>query len=169
MELTERDMERISKLEGSVVKLLELAVTKGDVYIITNAGDGWVEFSAQKFYPNVLPILKKVKIISARNEYESKYPGESRKWKIFTFLNLQKNMDIQLVTNIICLGDSIIELDAGKILASKFTQAYIKTIKFKESPKPEELNKQLNLVTVQFNAIVSAVKNLTIRVEKKKK
>lgn len=169
MELTEKDKEKISKLEQSAYKVLSIALEKGDVYIITNAGPGWVQFSAQKFYPSVYNILDRVKIISAREEYEAKYPGDSRKWKIYTFLNLQKTMNTDLVTNIICLGDSFIEMDAGRILASKFTQAFVKTVKFRESPKPEELNKQLTLVAVQFNSIVAAVKNLTVRVEKKKK
>ena len=60
-------------------------------------------------------------------------------------------------------------MEAGRVLASQFTQAFIKTVKFRERPKPDELNKQLNLVITQFNSIYSAVKNLTVRVEKKKK
>lgn len=114
-------------------------------------------------------MLDKVKIISARGDYENIYPGDSRMWKIQAFLNMQKNFDSNLVTNIICLGDSFIEMEAGHVLASKFSQAFIKTVKFRESPKPEELNKQLSLVAEQFPAIYSAVKNLTIRVEKKAK
>ncbi len=167
--LNEKEKEKVQKLEISVYNLLKICIDKGDVYIITNAGPGWVEFSAEKFYPNILKLLKKIKIISARGEYEEKYPNDSRQWKIETFLNLKNNLDMNLVTNIICCGDSVFEMEAGKILASKFDQAFIKTIKFRESPKPEELNKQLRLVIDQFNGIYSAVKNLTIRVEKKKK
>ncbi len=167
--LNEKEKEKVQKLEISVYNLLKICIDKGDVYIITNAGPGWVEFSAEKFYPNILKLLKKIKIISARGEYEEKYPNDSRQWKIETFLNLKNNLNMNLVTNIICCGDSVFEMEAGKILASKFDQAFIKTIKFRESPKPEELNKQLRLVIDQFNGIYSAVKNLTIRVEKKKK
>ena len=167
--LNEKEKEKVQKLEISVYNLLKICIEKGDVYIITNAGPGWVEFSAEKFYPNILKLLKKIKIISARGEYEEKYPNDSRQWKIETFLNLKNNLNMNLVTNIICCGDSVFEMEAGKILASKFDQAFIKTIKFRESPKPEELNKQLRLVIDQFNGIYSAVKNLTIRVEKKKK
>ena len=169
IQLNDKDKQKVQKLEISVLNLLEISVSKGDVYIITNAGPGWVEFSAEKFYPNLRKVLKKIKIISARGFYEKEYPNNSREWKIQTFLNLQKDLNTQLVTNIICCGDSVFEMEAGKILASKFKQAYIKTIKFRESPKPEELNKQLRLVIDQFNGIYSAVKNLTIRVEKKKK
>lgn len=168
IQLSEIDRGKIRTLEFSVLRLLKIAVEKGDVYIITNAGPGWVEFSAEKFYPSIKSILEKITIISARGEYESKYPGDSKKWKIQTFLNLQKSLNVQLVTNIICLGDSFIEIEAGRILASKFSQAFIKTVKFRENPKPEELNKQLIVVANQFNDIYSTVKNLTIRVEKRR-
>ena len=128
-----------------------------------------MEYSAKKFYPNVLEILGKIKIISARGEWEKDYPGDSRSWKIQTFLSLQNKLDVKLVTNIICLGDSLFEMEAGRILASKFTEAFIKTIKFREAPKLDELIKQLELVCLQFGSVYSSIKNLTIRVEKKKK
>ena len=167
--LTESEQKKIEKLENSALNLLNMAMTKGDVYIITNAGFGWVEYSAEKFYPNVYEILQKISIISARGEWEKQFPGDSRKWKLQSFLSLQKKLNTKLVTNIICLGDSLFEIEAGRVLATCFSEAFVKTIKFKEGPKPEELNKQLLLVANQFNSICAAVKNLTIRVERKKK
>ena len=168
-ELNEKDQAKVSKLEESVRKLLTLAVSRGDVYIITNAGDGWVEFSCKKYYPSIMEILNKIKVISARGKYEDKYPGDSKRWKIETFLNIKETLNDELITNIICLGDSVFEMEAGRILASKFIHAVIKTIKFRENPKPEELNKQLSLVINQFPSIYTSSKNLTVRVEKKKK
>ena len=167
--ISENDQEKLMEIEISVLKLLTESVEKGNVYIITNAGKGWVEYSANKFYPSILPILEKIKIISARGEYEKIFPGNSRQWKIEAFLNLQQYVDMKLVTNIICIGDSLFEMEAGRILASKFTEAFIKTIKFREAPKLDELLKQLKLVCAQFGSIYSSIKNLTIRVERKKK
>ena len=167
--LSEKDQAKINKLEQSVKNLLSLTLSKGDVYIITNAGEGWVEDSSKKYYPNIKEILDQIEVISARKDYEEKYPENSKLWKINSFLNLKKRLNETLITNIICLGDSIFEMEAGKILAANFIHAVIKTIKFKENPKPEELNKQLNLVLNQFNSIFSSSKNLTVRVEKKKK
>ena len=169
MELQDVDIAKLSKLEELVLKLLIEAVEKGNVYIITNAGKGWVEYSANRFYPSIIPILSKVKIISARGEYEKAFPGNSRQWKIEAFLNLKNTVNLNLVTNIICIGDSLFEMEAGRILASKFTEAFIKTIKFREAPKLDELIKQLELVCLQFGSVYSSIKNLTIRVEKKKK
>ena len=53
-----------------------MSVKFGKTYIITNAAEGWVEFSAKKFMPAVSPILEKVNIISARAKYESKFPTD---------------------------------------------------------------------------------------------
>ena len=113
--------------------------------------------------------MDEIEIISARKDYEKKYPENLKYWKIGAFLNLKSRLNEELITNIVCLGDSIFEMEAGKILASNFIHAVIKTIKFMESPRLEELNKQLNLVLNQFNTIFSSSKNLTVRVEKKRK
>jgi len=169
MQLSPHDEKKISELENLVLELLKETIEKGSVYIITNAGLEWVNYSSKRFYPKIIPILDKIKIVSARGEYEKTYPGNSRQWKIEAFLMLQKSVDIKLVTNIICLGDSLFEMEAGRILASKFTEAFIKTIKFRETPKLDELIKQLKLVCKQFGSIYSSIKNLTIRVERKKK
>jgi hypothetical protein len=169
MILTDSEKKKFEKLENSALNLLNIAISKGDVYIITNAGLGWVEFSAKKYYPKIYEILPKIKIISARCQWENVFPNDTKKWKIQTFLSLQKELNTKLVTNIICLGDSLYEMEAGRILANCFTEAFVKTIKFKEGPKLEELYKQLMLVNNQFTSICSAVKSLTIRVEKKKK
>lgn len=167
--LSEKDQNKIKKLEQLVKKLLTLSLSKGDVYIITNAGEGWVEESTKKFYPEIKESIDQIEVISARKDYEEKYPDDTKLWKIGAFLNLKKRLNEDLITNILCLGDSVFEMEAGKILASNFIHAIIKTIKFMERPKPEELNKQLNLVLNQFNSIFSSYKNLTVRVEKKKK
>merc|ERR1740123_1138707 len=46
-------------------KLLELAMRLGHTLIITNAMNGWVEYSSAKWMPELLTFLKKVRVISA--------------------------------------------------------------------------------------------------------
>lgn len=167
-ELEDKIQKKLEKLEKSVLELINLSLTKGEVFIITNASEGWVEYTSSKYYPKFFEILDKIKIISARGEWEGTFPDNINKWKMNSFSNLRKYFDSKLVTNIICLGDSMLEIEAGKFLANCFQEAFIKTIKFKEDPKPEELNKQLTLVIKQFNIIHSSIKSLTIRVEKRK-
>jgi len=167
--LDKNEKEKLHTLDNLAFKILTQAIQKADTYIITNAEPGWVEYSAGRFYPKVHSLLNKIKLVSARGEFEKKLPNDSRQWKIQTFLKMVNDFDTNLITNFICLGDSIIEMEAAHVFASKFSQSYIKTIKFKESPTLEELIKQLMLVTDQFLMIFSAIKNLTIRVERKSK
>jgi hypothetical protein len=60
----------------------------------------------------------------------------------------------------------MMEMEAAQQLAMRFDKALIKTVKFREFPKPNELLKQLNLVIMKFDDIVNNVRNLTIRLEK---
>jgi hypothetical protein len=166
-DLPEEYTELFSILEKSVLKILNLSLKKGDVYIITNSSIGWVQFSAEKYYPKLKSIINKINIISARNEYEDSYPGEAKLWKQKAFLNLKNKINLNLATNIICVGDSIFELEAGKILASKINNSFIKTIKLKQNPCPEDLVKQLDLIGNKFNYIYSQIRNISIRIDKK--
>jgi len=167
--LSQCEFDKIKEIEKNVYIILKESVEKGQTYIITNACTNWVQFSASIFYPSITNLLKKIKIISARGEYEESFPDNLRQWKIQAFSNLIKDFDENLATNIICIGDSLFEIEAGRILASKFKEAFIKTIKFREMPKLDELLKQLKLVAKQFGSIYSSIKNMTIRIEKKKK
>ena len=44
---------------------------------------------------------------------------------------------IKLITNLIVIGDSNIEMEAGTFLAKQFSTCLVKTVKFKENPKPD--------------------------------
>ena len=167
--LNKKEQYKISISEEYVYQILSKSLEKGEVYIITNSGPGWVEFSCNKFYPKVFPLLNVITIISARGLYERQYPGDTKLWKLLAFKNIANDFNKELITNIICVGDNIIEIEAGHTLSEKFNKAYIKTVKFREKSKIEELNKELKLICQQFNEIYSTVKNLKIRVEKRKK
>ncbi len=88
-------------------------------------------------------------------------------WKINAFNDIVSLFDYTLLSNIICIGDSFLEIEAGKNLSNKFTNAFIKTIKFKENPSIDELIMEIKLVNDNFSFIYSAVKNWTINVKRK--
>jgi len=159
----------LKPLDDASAKLLVRAVGYGDTFIITNSAEGWVQYSSKLFMPKTHDVIveKKIKVISARTDYESQYPGDSHRWKMEAFLNIKKEFDSDVITNLICLGDSHIEMDAAHVLGQQFKQTMIKTIKFRESPKPDELMKQQELVSEKFEQIYTAIRNLTIRLEKK--
>ena len=88
-------------------------------------------------------------------------------WKIAAFNNIVRHYDSEVVTNIMCIGDSFLEIEAGKNLGKYFVYNVVKTVKFNASPKLEDLNLQLGLVIENFDYIVRTPKNWTIKVNKK--
>eukprot|EP00929_Paragymnodinium_shiwhaense_P116801 TRINITY_DN8673_c0_g1_i1.p2 TRINITY_DN8673_c0_g1~~TRINITY_DN8673_c0_g1_i1.p2 ORF type:complete len:350 (+),score=107.55 TRINITY_DN8673_c0_g1_i1:59-1108(+) len=166
-QLTQLVSRHLRGIEAAGRKLLEMAKRLGQTFIITNAMTGWVEYSAEKWLPGLAPLLKEFPIISARTKFEHVFPGEVQKWKVQAFLEVQRQLDSQIITNLISLGDSNFEIDAVHVMGKEFAQALVKTIKFRESPSPEELLKQLELVAQKFERIVENARNLKIGLERK--
>ena len=107
-------LQHIKVLEEVAYKMLELSITYGKTFIITNAAEGWVEFSCDKFFPKCVPLLQKMTIISARAKYESKFPGDVPKWKINAFFDLEKDeLGDGNMKNLVALGDSMMEMEAA--------------------------------------------------------
>ena len=154
-------------LEKNIINIINFALSKGDVYIITNSSIAWFKYSFDKYFSNLKNIFNKINIISARDKYGHIYPGEFKIWKENAFLSLRKKININLVTNIICFGDSLIELEAVKLLANKLNESFIKRIKFKKNPGIEDLINQLYLINNKIDYIYSKAKNLSITIEKK--
>jgi hypothetical protein len=169
-DLKPADKTNMKNLDQLVSTLLTKSMEHGNVFIITNAAYGWVEYSAKKLYPMTYNILKNIKIVSARGMWEKKLPGDYRQWKSKAFIETIKtsNINFYKTANIISFGDSIIELEASHKLKEIFADGYIKTIKFKESPQPMELIKELKIITSQFDTITSNMRNLSVKVAKKK-
>ena len=168
MEVESSKMEKIEKLEIYVNKLLSKAIEKGDTYIITNSEAAWVEYSCERFFPKVYNLLSKIKIISARDLYEEKYPHDYKTWKMKAFNNIIKYYSLNIPTNIVSFGDSSYEIDATYDLSSKFTNGIAKFIKFKEYPSIDDLIEQIKLTLEKFSIFYSKTKNWTINIFEEK-
>ena len=55
------------------------------VLIITNSDEGWVKFSCERYIPQLLPVVEKYRVVSARTGYERFYPGQPLCWKAAAF------------------------------------------------------------------------------------
>lgn len=63
----------------------------------------------------------KIVMISARSNNEELFPTDCSRWKLETFKNnIKKYLVENIITNLICLGDSHIEMDTTHILAKIF-------------------------------------------------
>lgn len=75
----------MNEIGRTAEKCLAAAAKHGQVILITNSDEGWVHYSCEKYIPNLLPHLDKYRIVSARTEYESFYPGAPLCWKAAAF------------------------------------------------------------------------------------
>mmetsp|Transcript_24371 Transcript_24371/g.40399 ORF Transcript_24371/g.40399 Transcript_24371/m.40399 type:complete len:261 (+) Transcript_24371:53-835(+) len=158
-------------------KCLEAASKYGEVIIITNSDDGWVQFSAERFVPNLLPVIGKYRIISARTRYERFYPNEPLCWKAAAFAHEVNeiyegppSLDVSLESSEVSSDgeDSIFTLDSNgnsvrkrEIISfgdsmderravkivSGQLAAIAKSVMFISSPSPLQLIGQLQMLT----------------------
>uniref|UniRef100_A0A0G4HH21 Uncharacterized protein n=1 Tax=Chromera velia CCMP2878 TaxID=1169474 RepID=A0A0G4HH21_9ALVE len=163
----QRQLTLIEKTGSELLNLACRLSGSDHVFIITNAMQGWVEYSAKKYIAGILPALDQVTIISARRQFESRFPGQYHEWKTQAFLEVQRQLNSQVITNLISLGDSNFEMDAVHVMGKEFAQALVKTIKFRDNPSPDELAKQLELVLQKFEKICMNARNLKIGLERK--
>ena len=166
----ENEKKMIKVIESYIEDILNKALSKGTVLIITNSSEGWVEVCVKFYYPDLIPILKNIYIISARELYQEQYPTEPGTWKIKAFNDLKEqfNFEQSLVTNIICFGDDKNEIIAAQKLGENINNCLIKTVKFRDKPDLKEMLKQLILINEQILRVYNYPKSLTIQIDKKK-
>jgi hypothetical protein len=145
----------LRELEQSIITVLTTALQFGAVHIVTNAETGWVQLSAQKFIPAVVPLLSRVSVLSARSTFESRYPDSPLKWKFYAF---QEKLaptfaDNKKLKNILSFGDSHVEREAVRAVTRGFPNTKTKSVKFAERPSMEQLRRQIELVTNCFQYI----------------
>jgi len=163
-----KDNDLLDKLDEQCVNLLTTALIYGDTYIITNACLDWVNKSSMHLLPNTNKLLleRNIIVISAREVCQENFLNDDA-WKSYTFTKLADQYDKNISTNIICIGDSNKEMEAGKEL-SLMLDANIKTIKFKDNPNVKELIKQQRALIEKIDKLYFLEGNLTIRMLKTK-
>jgi hypothetical protein len=166
----EWSQKQLSQLERTVDAVLRAAMLLGEVLIVTNGIESWVEHSASRFLPGLLPLLSRLQVTSARAKYETSHPGDPFMWKRRAFKDLlgqrtgrfdrmcdaeAVDFDDNIGLNLVVIGDGQAEMEAaqnlGKVLRPN---SLIKTVKFKEYPSVAELLGQLRRVVQDLGQIV---------------
>lgn len=150
--------------------MLETAIKAAPdhTYIITNAMTGWVEQSAAKWAPELLPVLRKVPIISARDRFESRFPYDTRQWKIQAFLEVYRNLGATKITNLVVLGDADYEIEAARIMGEEFAEGVVKTVKFRPNPGVDEHMKQVELMAKNLEMVIGNARDQKIHLAMKR-
>merc|ERR1719203_2129174 len=162
----DEDDDCLQKIAQHSKSLLETAISAGHTYIITNASSGWAEYSAARWAPELLPVLRKVPVISARDKFEAAFP-QVRQWKIQAFLEVQRQLDATPITNLVALGDADYEIEAARIMGDEFEEGLVKTVKFRPQPGLGEHLQQVEIVDKNLERVVGSVRNLKVCLERK--
>merc|ERR1712107_402884 len=103
--------------------------------IITNGNRTWVEDSARRYMPGLMPTLAKLTVVSARSLFEGQFPGDPFMWKRACFQHLLQEVrgfPQRGNLNLVVLGDQYPEIDAAHHMAELMGDSVlVKTIKFK--------------------------------------
>ena len=151
------DHAPLNEISKSVAYLLTEARAHGDIAIVTNGTRGWVESSCRQFMPQCLPLLKNIRIVSARSTYEPQYKDSPIMWKLLTFENIAANY-----SHVISIGDSHAERHALLQLRNK---RYTKTIKTEEYPTLDTFMRQLEMLPSIIDVVVEYSGNIDISYE----
>lgn len=100
-------------------KCLAAAAKYGQVLIITNSDEGWVKFSAQRYMPNIVPVLDSYRIVSARTGYEEFYPGQPLCWKAAAFAHEVNETFLELEEAMAGLASTDVSSDDSDLPVSK--------------------------------------------------
>ncbi|MDD4931749.1 MAG: hypothetical protein PHG66_06430 [Candidatus Colwellbacteria bacterium] len=146
--MVHKHWEELDKLSKSAIDIITISKTFGEVVIITNAEEGWVQLSAQKFMPELIPILKTIRIFSARTSYQNAYPENPYMWKYMTMKSLldSKVYNEDDKKNIISFGDSLVERSSLMNVTKKMKNTLPKSVKFSERSSIDSLRRQLDLL-----------------------
>jgi len=152
----------VDELEDTVRSVLHTAMSVGDTLIVTNGVSNWVQDSARRFMPGLLPTIARLHVISARALFEKSYPGDPYMWKQAAFeqLFLGDRQIYEEGLNLVALGDQRPEIDAAQsIVRSLGGLSRVKTVKFKEAPSVRDLIGQLLRVQSELINITQSQDN----------
>lgn len=165
-ELPEDIILALSEHDQHVYKVLQKAMTFGNVVIITNAERGWVEMSAARFMPTTQLLLSEITVISARSNYEPEFPDDPLNWKISAFRAQIEDFNGQTSPstekNIISFGDSVHERDAIQHVGNDMLNTFVKSVKFVERPTLDQLQREVALLNNCMDYVCNCRSNLDL-------
>lgn len=135
----------------------------GEVVIVTNATEGWVESSCENWVPGLRPILDMLEFASARSTWEPLGVTTPTGWKAAAFETIVRRFYSrywrQSWKNIIVIGDACYEHEALAQVASLAPEGpgkrcRAKSIRFTSQPSVAQLAQELAMLRESFDDIV---------------
>lgn len=156
VEVINRYFNFFSELDSLLYKLLRKLLEYGQVIIVTNAMPQWVKTSSS-VVPNTQLLLSKLKIVSARKNYENKSKS-MMDWKKHAF----KDETAPTLLNIISIGDAEYEYNALVNLYHPASKKILKSVKLIKNPNFETIVDQLEVLYSAVPDICTASNHLDL-------
>lgn len=154
----EQELQRLAEdIKAVLERASQLA---GAVAIVTNGGERWVDLSAQAWMPAVVPVLKDVRVSSARARWESQGISSPTGWKTHEFQDVIEKFysqyEDQSWKNIVCIGDAPYEHEALRRVVdeSRSSHCRTKSIKFLTKPSIEDVGYQVRKLATYLEDVV---------------
>lgn len=148
--LTVEQQEQLHALAESAERTLRVAKEHGQLVIITNGSEGWVQYSCMRYLPGIVPLLSGVKIVSARSSYEP-FGHSQDMWKCLAFQELINDAYgtnfLGKQRNILSAGDSMHEHKALLYATKGIPNCHAKFLKFSECPDVDHLTEEHKLLS----------------------
>lgn len=156
-----------SRIDQDLYNLLYKLLQCGIVTIVTNALINWIKLSTT-ILPKTSELLNRIKIISARGEYQSR-SSNPMDWKKFAFESVIQGMT-KKINNIISVGDADYEYNALISLFDPNPSTYklLKSVKFIKYPTKEILIDQICVLERAAIKISTTKTHLDIKMNQKK-
>jgi len=138
-------LNKLKLLEGIILDMFQNISLFGNVVIISNSDRDWINITCKLFMPSLFVFIRKnVLYLSAKNLYDTSYPGEPILWKAQTMKHvLKKFYGEEKNKYVISVGDSIIEYTAIKSVSKLLDIHSVTTVKFIEILSLNQLRSQL--------------------------
>lgn len=150
-------------LDIQISKTLRKLLKYGEVVIITNAMLDWIEISTSAL-PHTSRVLKKIRVISARQQFQGKASMVEWKKNAFNDVIALAGTGTKIAyNNIISIGDAEYEYSALVNLWKVIPHKYLKSIKFIKSPNNIEIIEQLDIIRDNIQNICNVQRHLDLK------
>jgi len=166
-EPSDEQSSKLRALAAVVSRTLACARRCGRVIIITNAEQGWVEWSCRRFLPGLGASLRGLQVVSARGDFEPQ-GFATEEWKCLAFARevgaYYRGGAAGGRWNVLSLGDSIHEHRALVRATEGVPRCSAKALRFSPMPQVETLVEQHELVASTLCKVVQLSEDLDIDV-----
>jgi hypothetical protein len=164
----DKHRQYFSQVDLDLNNLLIKLTQCGTVIIVTNALLSWIKLSTA-ILPRTSKTMEKIKVISARGDYQNK-SANPMDWKKLAFESIIQGME-KKINNIISVGDAEYEYNALiSLYDSNYNPKYyklLKSVKFIKYPTKDVIIDQIRVLERASVKIVTSKTHLDIKMNQK--